>query len=51
VLDLDAMGSNLMSSRRRPQVVQAAVRSVTEQLRESPVGARLAELAPAVAMR
>jgi NTE family protein len=51
VLDLDAMGSNLMSSRRRPQVVQAAVRSVTEQLRESPVGARLAELAPAAAMR
>ncbi len=42
--DLDAMGSNLMSSRRRAQVLEAAVRSVGEQLRESPEGARLSGL-------
>jgi NTE family protein len=47
VQDLDAMGTNLMSGRRRRQVVETAVRSVTEQLRSSPAGARLSELAVA----
>jgi NTE family protein len=47
VQDLDAMGTNLMSGRRRRQVVETAVRSVTEQLRSSPAGARLTELAAA----
>jgi NTE family protein len=44
VHDLDAMGSNLMSSRRRHQVIETAVRTVTEHLRNSPLGARLAKL-------
>jgi NTE family protein len=44
VHDLDAMGSNLMSSRRRNEVIKTAVRTVTEHLHESPVGTRLTEL-------
>jgi NTE family protein len=44
VHDLDVMGGNLMSSRRRHEVIKTAVRTVTEHLRETPVGARLAEL-------
>jgi NTE family protein len=44
VSDLDVMGANLMSSRRRPEVIETAVRTVTERLRESPLGARLAGL-------
>ena len=44
VHDLDAMGGNLMSSERRHDVVETAVRTVTEHLRETPVGARLAQL-------
>ena len=44
VHELDVMGGNLMSSRRRHEVIKTAVRTVTEHLRESPVGARLAEL-------
>jgi NTE family protein len=44
VLDLDAMGSNLMSSRRRHQVIETAVESVTEHLRTSPVGERMGQL-------
>jgi len=44
VHDLDVMGGNLMSSRRRHEVIETAVRTVTEHLRESPVGARLSEL-------
>jgi len=44
VHDLDAIGSNLMSSRRRHQVIETAVRTVTEHLRNSPLGARLAKL-------
>jgi NTE family protein len=44
VRDLDVMGGNLMSSRRRHEVIDTAVETVTEHLRESPLGARLARL-------
>jgi len=44
VHDLDIMGTNLMSRRRRHEVIETAVQTVTEHLRESPAGARLAEL-------
>jgi NTE family protein len=46
VTDLDAMGSNLMSSKRRSQVARTAVESVTEHLRNSGVGERLAAISP-----
>ncbi len=42
--DLDVMGANLMNGRRRQEVIHTAVRTVTEQLHDSPVGARLAAL-------
>jgi NTE family protein len=42
--DLRVMGSNLMNRRRRPEVVKAAVRTVTEKLRKTPLGERLAEV-------
>lgn len=44
VHDLDAMGGNLMSGRRRHDVIETAVRSVTEHLHETPLGERLAAL-------
>lgn len=44
VHDLDAMGTNLMNRGRRHAVVETAVRSVTEHLRDSPVGERLQRL-------
>lgn len=44
VHDLDVMGTNLMSSRRRRDVVKTAVQTMTEHLRESPAGAQLAGL-------
>jgi NTE family protein len=44
--DLDAMGSNPMSSRRRPDVVRTAVRTVTEQLQASALRDRLSVLPP-----
>ena len=44
VHDLDVMGINLMSRGRRREVVETAVRTVTDHLRESPVGERLARL-------
>jgi NTE family protein len=44
VHDLDVMGGNLMSSRRRHAVTEMAVRPVTEHLRAAPDGARLAGL-------
>ena len=44
VHDLDAMGTNLMNRGRRHAVVDTAVRSVVEHLRESPVGERLRQL-------
>jgi NTE family protein len=44
VTDLDAMGSNLMSSKRRKQVADTAVDSVTRHLHESGLVDRLAAL-------
>jgi NTE family protein len=44
VHDLDAMGTNLMNRGRRGAVVETAVRTVTEHLRDSPVGERLRRL-------
>ncbi len=44
VHDLDIMGGNLMSASRRHEVIETAVRTVTEHLRESPVGKRLSQL-------
>jgi len=44
VHDLDVMGSNLMSRGRRHEVMETAVQTVTDHLRASPVGERLAEL-------
>jgi hypothetical protein len=44
VHDLDAMGTNLMNRGRRHEVIQTAVRSVTEHLRDSSVGERLQRL-------
>lgn len=44
VPDLDAMGGNLMSSRRRHEVIETAVGSVTEHLLGSEVGERLSSL-------
>jgi NTE family protein len=44
VQDLDAMGTNLMSSRRRHQVIDVAVRTVAERLREPSVRDLLASL-------
>ena len=46
VHDLDAMGSNLMSRSRRHGVIETAVGTVSEHLRESPAGERLAQLPP-----
>ena len=42
--DLDVMGTNLMNRRRRLEVTETARRTVTEHLRETPLGARLAAL-------
>lgn len=42
--DLAVMGGNLMSSSRRHEVLETAIRTVTAQLREPAVGARLAQL-------
>ncbi len=47
VHDLDAMGTNLMSSRRRPEVIERGRRSVVEHLRESGIGDELRERLPA----
>jgi NTE family protein len=46
VLDLDVMGGNLMSGRRRHEVIETAVGTVTEHLRDSGVGERLSALPP-----
>jgi NTE family protein len=46
VHDLDAMGSNLMSRSRRHEVIETAVQTVTDHLRRSDLGERLAELPP-----
>jgi NTE family protein len=44
VHDLDVMGSNLMSRRRRHDVIETAVQTVSDHLRSSPVGEQLAHL-------
>ena len=46
VQDLDAMGTNLMSSRRRHQVIETGARSVAAYLRKPAVRSRLAHLPP-----
>jgi NTE family protein len=44
VHDLDVMGGNLMSRDRRHDVIETAVRTVTEHVRGTPLGAQLAQL-------
>jgi NTE family protein len=51
VHDLDVMGANLMSRERRHDVVETAVRTVTEHLRDTPLGAQLAQLPAALDKR
>jgi NTE family protein len=46
VQDLDAMGTNLMSAKRRDQVIEAAVQTVANHLCEPDVRAGLRELPP-----
>ena len=47
VHDLDIMGTNLMSSARRHDVIERGAQSVADHLRESGIGERLAEAPPA----
>jgi NTE family protein len=42
--DLEVMGGNLMSSRRRHEVIETATQTVTKQLRESALGGQLSNL-------
>jgi len=44
VHDLDVMGTNLMSRERRHDVIETAVQTVTDHLRDSPVGERISRL-------
>jgi NTE family protein len=44
--DLEVMGPNLMSSKNRHKVVQTAIATVTERLRSTSLGERLAGLEP-----
>jgi NTE family protein len=44
--DLEVMGSNLMSRRRRHEVILTAIETVTEQLREPALAEQLAGLPP-----
>jgi NTE family protein len=44
IQDLDAMGTNLMSAKRRHQVIEVAVQTVANHLREPELRARLGEL-------
>jgi NTE family protein len=46
IQDLDAMGTNLMSAKRRHQVIEVAVQTVSNHLREPEVRARLRDLPP-----
>ncbi|MGZ4277531.1 MAG: patatin-like phospholipase family protein [Solirubrobacteraceae bacterium] len=48
VQDLDAMGTNLMSARRRNRVIEVAVRTVGRHLCQPEIRARLADLPPGV---
>ena len=47
VHDLDVMGTNLMSSARRHDVIERGAASVTEHLRDSGIGEQLAATLPA----
>ena len=44
VHDLDVMGTNLMSRSRRHEVIEMAVETMTDHLRETALGERLGEL-------
>jgi NTE family protein len=44
--DLEVMGGNLMSGKRRNEVLETAVETVTDRLRRTAAGARLAKLPP-----
>ena len=44
VQDLDAMGTNLMSAKRRHEVIEVAVQTVSQHLREPELRSRLREL-------
>jgi NTE family protein len=46
VQDLDAMGTNLMSSKRRHEVIETAARTVSAHLRQPELRARLRDLPP-----
>ncbi len=46
VQDLDAMGTNLMSSKRRREVIEVAARTVAAHLRRPELRARLRDLPP-----
>jgi len=46
IQDLDAMGTNLMSAKRRHNVIEVAVQTVSNHLREPEVRARLRDLPP-----
>ncbi len=46
VHDLDVMGNNLMSRRRRHQVIETATQTMTEHLHASALGERLSSLPP-----
>jgi NTE family protein len=48
VHDLDAMGTNLMSRKRRNQVIATAIETVTDHLRHSPVAELLSVLPPGI---
>ena len=49
VHDLDVMGTNLMSRSRRHEVIEMAVETMTDHLRETALGERLGELPPRTA--
>lgn len=46
IQDLDTMGTNLMSTKRRQQVIEVAARTVANQLRQAEVTERLRGLPP-----
>jgi len=46
IQDLDVMGTNLMSAKRRHEVIEVAVQTVSKHLRELEIRARLRELPP-----
>jgi NTE family protein len=44
--DMEVMGGNLMSGKRRHQVIEKAIETTTQQLREGALAERLADLPP-----